>query len=311
MKRILVTGAGGFVGGHLMPRLRAAFPQAEVATPGTAGAAYDIRDAASVASLVAGFRPDACIHLAAIAAVPTARRDPGQAWQVNLHGTLNLASAIMRSAPECLLVYPSSADCYGLSFRTGQPLDETALLAPINVYGATKAAADLALGAMVGEDLRVVRLRPFNHTGAGQTTDLVVPAFARQIARIKAGLQPPVMRVGALDSHRDFLDVRDVCDAYLACLSHAGTLATGTILNIASGTPRRIGDILASLLAMAGIAPEIETGASLLRKSDIPMACGNAAAARAALGWSPRIAWAETLRDVLADWNERVLAEPA
>ena len=109
----------------------------------------------------------------------------------------------------------------------GVALDESAAAAPMNTYAATKAAADLALGAMVNEGLRVIRLRPFNHTGPGQSPDFVVPAFARQIARIETGLQPPVMRTGALAPRRDFLDVRDVYAAYIACLQRADTLASG------------------------------------------------------------------------------------
>ncbi len=311
MRRILVTGAGGFVGGHLLPRLRAAFPTADLTTPGLDGGAFDIRDLDGLTALLRGTAPDACIHLAAVTVVPAARLDPDRAWQVNLHGTLALARTMLREAPECVLLYPSSADCYGMSFRAGRPLDESAPLAPMNTYGATKAAADLALGAMVGEGLRVIRARPFNHTGAGQTPDLVVPAFARQVARISAGLQPPVMRVGALDSMRDFLDVRDVCDAYIACLRRMDTLASGTIFNIASGIPRRIGDVLATLLGLAGISPEIETGASLLRKSDIPVASGDARAAREALDWKPTIPWEDTLQDVLTDWNARAPLESA
>ena len=308
MKRILVTGGGGFVGGHLLPRLRTAFPAAKIAAPGSG---FDVRDTAAMGVLVREIRPDACIHLAAIAAIPAARQDPDRAWAVNLHGTLGLAATIMQDAPECLLLFPSSADCYGRSFQSGRPLDETAPLAPMNAYGATKAAADLALGALVGEGLRVIRARPFNHTGAGQTTDLVVPAFARQVARIAAGLQAPVMHVGALDPLRDFLDVRDVCDAYVACLTHADTVPSGAIFNIASGVPRRIGDVLTALLQLARITPQIETAESLLRQSEIPTASGDAGAARAALGWRPTIAWEDTLRAVLGDWTERVRREAA
>jgi len=183
----------------------------------------------------------------------------------------------------------------------------------MNTYAATKAAADLALGALAAEaGLRVIRLRPFNHTGPGQSADFVVPAFARQIARIAAGRQSPVLRVGALDPRRDFLDVRDVCAAYAACLrlDQAGTpIAPGTVLNLAGQTPRRIGDILADLLARAGVAARIETQADLLRPSDIPLAVGNAARARALLAWAPAVPWEQTLDDVLSDWRERVAAE--
>ena len=302
--RILVTGAAGFVGGHLVPMLRAAFPDAALFTPTT-----DITDAEAVARMVQDAAPDACIHLAAIAAIPAARTQPDHAWQVNLHGTLALAGAILRHAPACRLVFPSSADCYGGSFRSGMALDETAALAPRNTYAATKAAAELALGALAAEGLRAIVLRPFNHTGPGQSDAFVVPAFARQVARIEAGLQPPVLNVGALDPLRDFLDVRDVTDAYVACLRT--DWAPGTILNIASGTPRRIGDVLAALVAMAGITASVSTGAALLRPADIPTATGNAHAARTALGWSPRIPWNQTLADVLDDWRQRVRAPEA
>jgi nucleoside-diphosphate-sugar epimerase len=214
---------------------------------------------------------------------------------------------VLAHAPACRLVFASSAEVYGRSFRTGLALDEAALPAPLNIYAATKAAADLALGALAVEGLEVVRLRPFNHTGPGQSADFAVPAFARQIARIEAGLQEPVLRVGALDPRRDFLDVRDVCAAYAAAISAA--LEPGAILNLASGTPRRIGDILAELLGIAGIAAKVETQASTLRPGEIAVACGDSHAARAALGWEPRIAWETTLHDVLRDWRNRVREE--
>lgn len=184
------------------------------------------------------------------------------------------------------------------------------MLAPTNIYAASKAAADLALGALVGDGLRCVRLRPFNHTGPGQSPALVVAAFARQVTRIEAGLQPPRLKVGALDPRRDFLDVRDVCEAYVACLHRGDLLPTGTILNLASGVPRRIGDVLDQLLTIAGVSADIETSQALLRSTDIPLAQGDATAAHAALGWQPTIPWERTLRDVIEDWRARVRAEP-
>ena len=193
-----------------------------------------------------------------------------------------------------------------LAFRSGIAAGRAAAPAPTNTYGATKAAADLAVGALAAEGLRAVRLRPFNHTGPGQSEAFVVPAFARQVARVAAGLQPPVLQVGALDPFRDFLDVRDVCDAYVACLQRADALEPGVILNLASGVPRRIGDVLDDLLRLAGVQARPETGAALLRPADIPMACGDATLARHLLDWAPRIAWEDTLRDVLADWRTRV-----
>jgi len=208
------------------------------------------------------------------------------------------------------LIHVSSADAYGRSFTAGAPLDETALLAPINVYGATKAAADLALGAMPGPGteggLHVIRLRSFNHAGPGQGDDFALSAFARQVARIASGLQPPVLRTGNLDPERDFLDVRDVVRAYALAIARARTLPNRIILNLASGTPRRIGTVLADLIALARVQITIEPDPARMRPSDIPRSVGDAGLARDLLGWEPHIPWQQTLADVLEDWKSRV-----
>ena len=305
-RRILLTGASGFVGRHLLPALGAAFPGAAIVANH-----FEITDKDAVHVSVRDASPDACIHLAGITNVGAARNDSDLAWRVNLLGTLNLARAVLTLAPSCRFVFASSAEVYGTSFRSGQKLDETAPLAPMNSYAATKAAADLALGAMSHDGLRVVRLRLFNHTGPGQSDAFVVPAFARQIARIESGLQPPPLRVGGLDISRDFLDVRDVCDAYIACLRRSSDeLAPGAILNLGSGQPRRIGAILDELLSLAGLRTEVVTDAARLRPSEITTASGDITRAQRLLGWAPTIPWRQTLVDVLADWRTRAAREP-
>jgi GDP-4-dehydro-6-deoxy-D-mannose reductase len=296
---VLVTGAGGFVGRHLVQYLAQALPGARLHT-----APFDVADAAATEAAVRAAQPDGCIHLAAVSAIPAARRDPAQAWQVNLFGTLHLARAILTHTPRCRLVFASSADAYGASFRAGAPVDEHAPLAPMNDYGATKAAADLALGAMASDGLRVVRVRAFNHTGPGQSNSFVVAAFAEQIMHIAAGLRAPVIDVGALDSERDFLDVRDVCAAYVACLRR--DLPAGLILNVASGVPRRIGDVLTALMAAAGVRATVRQDPARHRPADIRRAVGEAGQARQWLGWQPAIAWERTLTDVVEDWRGRV-----
>jgi GDP-4-dehydro-6-deoxy-D-mannose reductase len=306
LRRLLMTGSPGFVGRHLLPLLRASFPGVEILTN-----RIDVANRDVVIEAVRDLRPDACIHLAAISSVVAAKRDPETTWRVNLHGTLNIAQAVLEHAPGCHLLFASSAEIYGGTFREGQPLDESALLAPMNSYAATKAAADLALGSMASEGLRVVRLRLFNHTGPGQSEAFVVPAFARQIARIEAGHQRPRLHVGALDPQRDFLDVRDVSSAYVACLRVAPELLPGTIINIASGVPRKIGDILDELMDIAGLHAEIVIDGARLRSSEIVSATGDAARARHLLGWTAKTPWTQTLADVLADWRKLVANETA
>ncbi len=280
--RILVTGAEGFVGGYLLRELAARFPAASFYTE-----RFDVTDAEAVAAAFTAFQPEACVHLAAIASVPDARRDPARAFAVNLGGTLNVAMAILNTIPECRLVYIGSSESYGASFRAGVALDETAPLAPLNVYAASKAAADLTMGAMAAETgLRVVRFRPFNHTGPGQSEAFVIPTFAAQIARIEAGTQAPVIHVGNLEPERDFLHVVDVVRAYALALEKFDELPNGAVFNLASGRPRRIGDVLAAMIARASVPIRVEVDAARLRPVEIMCAVGDAAKARESLGWA-------------------------
>jgi GDP-4-dehydro-6-deoxy-D-mannose reductase len=180
------------------------------------------------------------------------------------------------------------------------------LLAPTNEYAASKAAADLALGALAHRGLKCVRFRPFNHCGPGQAEGFVVPDFAMQIAKIEAGLIPPVMRVGDLNVERDFLDVRDVVRAYALAVRSAVSLAPGVILNIASGVPRRVGDVLDCLLQRSHVKISLEQDPARVRSTEVPRMIGNAARARACLIWSPEHRFEETVADVLNDWRRRI-----
>ncbi len=306
--RILVTGAGGFVGGWMTRRLAAALPGAEVLPTGhgaDGGPRLDVTRVADVDALVERFRPTAVIHLAGVSSLVQARAEHRAAWDINLFGTMNLAEAVMRHAPEARFVHAGSSEVYGGSFNaTGGTVDEETSLAPLNPYATTKAAADLLLREMAETGLQAVRFRPFNHTGPGQSTAFAVSSFAAQIAAIEHGEREPVMRVGNLDARRDFLDVRDVVEAYLLAAT-ASSLPRGVVLNLASGEPRGIGDILDALLRLSSVAIRVDRDPALMRPSDIPVTAGNAARARALLGWCPSIPWETTLRDILDDHRRR------
>lgn len=299
--RILVTGAGGFVGSWLLPALAARLPDAEVRSLGrhSQPGGVDIKDAEAVEEAVRTFDPTCVIHLAAVSSTTEAMLGARRAWDVNLTGTFNLADAVLRHAPAARFVFAGSSEIYGGSSRgEARMLDETAALAPRNVYAATKAAADLMLGQMAQAGLSSVRLRLFNHTGSGQSTHFVVPSFASQIIEIERGQRPPVLKVGNLDAMRDFLDVRDVVDAYVRTVT-ASDLPAGLVLNLASGRPRRVGDVLEALLAMSSATITVEQDEKLMRPTDVAVTAGDASRAGAVLGWHPTIPWPDTLQSVM------------
>jgi GDP-4-dehydro-6-deoxy-D-mannose reductase len=307
--RLLLTGGYGFVGHYLQSALAKGRPDWVIdrpAAPSPEGAGLDIVDADAVAAYVAAFKPDMVVHLAAVAAVTTSVKAPRLAWDVNLGGTLNLVLALQEHAPGAHLLYVSSAEVYGASLKSGAPATEQALLQPMNPYAASKAAADILVRQAAAAGLSATVMRPFNHTGAGQSESFVAPSFAAQIARIEAGLQPPVLSVGSLDEERDFLDVGDVVRAYALALDARATLAAGEVFNVASGRAVRIGDLLERLLSQARAPIQVRVDPERLRRASIPRAIGDASHLRKTLNWAPTIGLDETLAAVLADQRNRL-----
>lgn len=310
-RRILITGAGGFVGGFLIRELLSAgYAPGELHAvtlaggPAPDGAAHahlcDLRNAADIDTLVRNVQPTGVVHLAAVALPAQARQDPGAAWAINFDSVRQLGRAVLAHAPEAVMVFAGSSESYGASFNLAEgPVDEATALRPMTPYAATKAAADVALGQMRHDGLKVVRFRAFNHTGPGQSPDYVVPSFAQQIARIAAGLQPPVIRVGNLDAERDFLDVRDVVVAYRLALETRLDPASEAVFNLSSGQTRPIRSILDQLIKIGGTDVSVETDVAKLRSNDVPRTWGANMRAERELGWTRRVAFEQTLEDTL------------
>lgn len=316
MPRTLLTGANGFVGKILCQALRQAGHHV-VALSGRQGSQAshadehleaDIRDADAVGQAVLAARPDHVIHLAAVSHVGTSFKEPLLTWQTNVMGSLNLLEALREHAPHAFVLFTSSSEVYGATFKRGEPLGEDAPCQPLNPYAASKLAAEAAFNEYFRQGMPGVIARPFNHIGAGQSPDFVTASFARQIALIEAGKQPPQLKVGNLLAERDFLDVRDVCGAYLKLLELAvqpvGSYAR--CYNISSGQPRRIRSMLDTLLELTDASIEVVEDSERMRPSDIPSASGNSAAIRLATGWQPAFDIRQTLSHLLQDWREQV-----
>ncbi|TJV53577.1 MAG: NAD-dependent epimerase/dehydratase family protein [Mesorhizobium sp.] len=305
--RILVTGASGFVGTALMQLLEREHAGCKVFVLDNYEGRrnpIDLRDREAIDDAVREVQPTALVHLAAVAAPSDARNAPRHAWDINVTGTMNLAESVMCHAPEARFVYVGSSEAYGASFQDGVgPLTENAPLRPVNVYGATKAAADLLIGQMCYDGLRAIRFRPFNHTGPGQSDTYVVSDFARQVAEILSGKGEPVIHVGNLEAERDFLDVCDVVRAYAIAAIQDSKTGPDCVYNIASGRPRRIRDILDMLISQSGIEIEVRADPKRLRPNEIPVACGDASKARERLKWTPLVPFEQTIADVLDYWR--------
>ena len=307
--RVLITGAEGFVGRHLIVALTALADKPDIVacTFGERGSSLldasevslDVTDAERTLVVIEAEQPTHVMHLAGISAVSRANWDLRKTWDVNTQGTLNVALAIKEAAPTCRLLFCSSAQVYGGSFRSGKPLAEDASLDPENIYASSKAAADLLISQMAKDGLRAIRLRPFNHTGPGQPPEFVVPSFAAQIAAIERGEQEPVIRVGNLSIRREFLDVRDVVDAYVRAIQRFDSLPNGAVFNIASGKAISVDAILEMLLTMSTKEIEVMPDAERIRPHDTPVMLGDAEAARGALEWWPRRGVEDTLKSVL------------
>ncbi len=302
--RALVTGGLGFVGRHLTAHLAACGD--EVVTLDRNGdVPVDILDGAAVAAAVAEVAPTAVYHLAGWADVGASWTDPLGVLRVNAEGTLNVLEAC-RAAGVARVLSVASADVYGMVTEGEMPLTEASPLRPTSPYAASKVAADaLAQQAFLGHGLAVVRVRPFNHLGPGQSEAFVAPALAARIARAeRAGLEE--VPVGNLTARRDFTDVRDVVRAYRLLVERG---EPGEVYNVCHGTDVAVQDLADALVAMAVRPVRLVPDRSLVRPVDLPVLRGDASRLRAATGWAPEIPLEQTLADLLADMRERVATE--
>jgi GDP-4-dehydro-6-deoxy-D-mannose reductase len=305
--KLLVTGADGFVGRHLVRRLARDGHQVTAACrPGGRTVQWDagvteipleLTDDASVRAAVA-FGPEAVVHLAAVASNREANADPGRAWVVNAGGTARLTDVLGRRREagqgDTRLLLVSSGEVYGREGRA--PRREVDPIAPASPYAASKAGAELGgLEVWRRTGLPVVIARPFTHTGPGQEPRFVLPAFVARMREAKATGARTVSS-GNLDPIRDMLDVRDVIEAYVLLL-RAGQ--PGEIYNVSRGEGNSMRELFDRLATLIGVRVEPELDPSLARTADIPHLVGDSTKLRRATGWAPSRSLEQTLRGLV------------
>lgn len=304
-KRWLITGASGFVGRHFLERLEKAgeraFALALPRTPALAGKVTriegDLQKPAEIAKAVKQARPTHVLHLAGMASPAACDILRKQAWATNVDGTFHLLEALDKYAPtaRCLLI--SSAFVYRPAKRA---FLENAALGPGTFYGWTKLAAE-QLGhyyAQRGQPVFVAR--PFNLIGPGQSDLFLAPAVARQIALAESGKSQPVIRVGKLGVERDFVDIRDAVEAFLAILERG---KPGQTYNVCSGQALKVSALVEKLVAQAKISLQVLVEGRRTKRADHPRLVGSPAKIRRECGWKPRISLDRSLADLLVEWR--------
>lgn len=259
----------------------------------------DITDAESLNACFDAAKPDVVYHLAAQAFVPDSIAKPEETYRTNILGVAAVLQALRdwqaHSGQRTRVIFVSSADVYGKQAPEVHPLKETLSVNPQNPYAASKAAGEaIVLGECAAYGIDAVITRAFNHIGPGQSDRFVVPNFAAQLAGIARGAEK-LMYVGNLDAKREFLDVRDVVEAYIALAEHG---ESGQVYNVCTGRAVSIREVLGELINISHVAVEVRNDSTRMRPSDTPLSVGDNMKLREATGWEPRITLRRSLQDV-------------
>ncbi len=308
MATVLVTGAAGFVGSHLIELLE--HDPTEIVgwlRPGTQPMIrgtrvqwieIELHEREAVEEAITGTRPTAIYHLAGVPHIGNSWGHTHETFAGNVLGTHNLFSALRRVGLRPRLLITSSASVYHPITRAMNESDE---VRPNSPYGTSKLAQEMvATRAWEDDGIPSLIARAFNHVGPRQTPAFVASSIAKQIAEIESGVKPPVLTMGNLDSERDIMDVRDTVRAYRAMMA---TATPGVPYNVCSGTAVPIRTLVDLMRAKARVPIRIEQDRSRFRPNDTPLVLGDHTRLTADTGWSPRIPLEQTVEDMLSYWR--------
>lgn len=317
--KVLITGATGFAGSHLIEQV---FARSKYVMYGTYLVDNSLKnigkfvkditlikvnllDKEKTFKLISSCKPDLLFHLAAMPAVGGSYENPSETIVNNIMSELNILESVKKAKlKECKILIVSSADVYGKVSKDDLPIDEETPFMPTNSYAVSKIAQDyLGLQYFLSYNLKIIRVRPFNHVGPRQSEGFVVADFAKRIAEIEKRKKDPILRVGNLEARRDFTDVRDMVYAY-SLLIEKGKI--GEVYNIGSGISYKIKDILDMLITLAKVPIRVKIDNSLLRPEDVlERVCDNRKF-KELTNWSPSISIHQTLKDTLDYWRNIV-----
>lgn len=309
MKRYIITGVKGFVGKYFVDCLRAHEKDCEILgvdiVSGIGDEDYqyqqlNLTDKEQVYKLISDFSPDYIVHLAAVSSVAQSWQDPAGCFLNNMSVFFNLADAVRLNKLNCRILSVGSSEEYGYY---DEPMREEFLLHPKSPYSVARVSQEYISKLYVDRfDLDIVMTRSFNHIGPRQSDKFVIPSFVRQLVQISKGGENK-MSVGNIEVIRDFLDVRDVVEAYYRIVRFG---KKREVYNVCSGQGTKLADIIEKVSQKLGISPQIYVDASRIRANEIMSVIGSNQKLKNELGWQQQYSLEDTLADMIAYWSEQI-----
>jgi GDP-4-dehydro-6-deoxy-D-mannose reductase len=322
MKKILITGISGFVGGHFVHYLATHRKDLEIHGISRSKPAWDFVNIPSqlldnhyfhqadlnniprIKLLIEDIQPDYILHLAAQSSVAESWRTPVDSFMNNTNIFLNIIDTVRLNDNAARVLSIGSSEQYGIVSEQDLPLSEERPQSPENPYAVARVAQEyLARIYAKGYDLDICCTRSFNHCGPGQTDRFVVSAIVKQFVQVVRGMQKPVINIGNGAIVRDFIDVHDVIEAYNILLTKG---KKGEVYNICSGEGRAIKDIVGMMSEMLGIQVEVNQEAAQIRPIDNPRIIGSYKKIHQDIGWEPTIPFEQSLKSIYEYWDQRI-----